>query len=249
VITAVFLRVLSASPDKKGVRLARLASELRGEQSANLPDVTSVDPSRFSALPGSPFAYWVPSEIQHPFRELPTFEPALAEARQGLATADDFRFLRAYWEVEASEEQTPWKSFTKGGAYGLYYYDLSLVIRWGDDGRELKAWTGSLYGGSHWSRLVKNTDYYLRSGITWPLRTHSFSPRPLPENSIFSVRGYAAFPRSVSREFLLGLCGSSLFDYLFRTGLGRDEHPEFIVGTLKPGSCTAAVWGAIDGPS
>src|SRR5712692_2873677 len=61
--------------------------------------VHAVDPASFSQVPGSPFAYWVSERIRQLFTELPPFESEGRTVKQGLATADDFRFVRAWWEI------------------------------------------------------------------------------------------------------------------------------------------------------
>jgi hypothetical protein len=124
-----------------------------------------------------------------------------------------------------------WFPFAKGGSYSPYYSDLSLVVNWKLDGGELKAWAGSLYGGSHWSRIIKNTDYYFESGLTYPLRTSRFSPQVLPYGTIISVRGSGIYGDNLSS--FLGILASAPFDYLIKILLGRDEHPQFDMGDIN----------------
>ena len=89
-----------------------------------------VEPSSFALVPNSPMCYWVSDRIRSLFAELPAFESDGRTAKQGLATADDFRFVRAWWEVPRdsegrSKEDTlsgkRWVPFAKGGAYSPYY--------------------------------------------------------------------------------------------------------------------------------
>ena len=61
----------------------------------NPSDVYSVNPTSFRQVPNIPFAYWVSERILGIFTELPSFEGNGRTVKQGLATADDFRFLRA----------------------------------------------------------------------------------------------------------------------------------------------------------
>src|SRR5262245_17163922 len=58
-----------------------------------------LDPQSFRQVPSSPFAYWVSERVRRLFSELPPFESEGRTVKQGLATADDFRFVRAWWEV------------------------------------------------------------------------------------------------------------------------------------------------------
>jgi hypothetical protein len=171
------------------------------------------------------------------------------------ATADDFRFLRAVWEpplasfarISSSDSSRTWPSFAKGGAARKFYLDLSLVINWGNDGRELKAFAETTPGTTHWSRNIRSTEFYFEPGITWPLRAGKFSPQVLPKGSVFSVRGYSAFPNKGLELATLALFASSAFDYIYKVALGRFAFPEFIVGVLQ-----AMPWPALNstaGPS
>ncbi len=206
---------------------------------------------KYLAPPGSPFAYWVSERIRRLFTELPPFEGEGRTAKQGLATADDFRFIRAWWEVPpekiltGSPDTTPeefrrmtfegkrWGPFAKGGAYSPYYADIHLVVNWERNGEEMKAWADPLYGNSGWSRIIKSVDFYFRPGLTGPLRAGRFAPSILPSGSIFSVRGYAILASPGNLEVLSGLGNSASFDFIFKVLLGRFEFPEFIVGVLQ----------------
>lgn len=215
-----FLRLLSE--EDKSQALFEACSNLRsGLQDAN---TTELEPSAFNAIPGKPFAYWVSDAVRNTFQALEPFESNGRTVRVGLQTSDDFRFVRAWWEPADNKEVKKWLTFAKGGSFSPYYYDQPLVINWLDDGKELKAFPPS---------VVRNPEFFFRAGITWPLRARRFSPQPLPSESVFSVRGYSAFPASGLEMATLSLLASSPFDYLFKTALGRFGYPEFIVGILQ----------------
>jgi len=215
-----FLRLLSEN--EKAQSLQDACSKVRsGEQD---PSLIELDPSAFNAIPGKPFAYWVSDAVRNTFRALDPFEGDDRTVRVGLQTSDDFRFLRVWWEPTAIKERKRWVTFAKGGKFSPYYFDQPLVINWLDGGREMLAFPPS---------VVRNPEYFFRAGITWPLRARRFSPQPLPAGSVFSVRGYSAFPAPKLELTTLALLASSPFDYLFKTALGRFGYPEFIVGILQ----------------
>jgi hypothetical protein len=56
----------------------------------------------FDAIPGSPWVYWITPKLRQLFETLPRLG-RIAQPRQGLATADNFRFLRYWWEMETSQ--------------------------------------------------------------------------------------------------------------------------------------------------
>ena len=93
----LFIRLLNQND--KGEALARRIAALR-EGLAD-EDVYAVNPESFRQVPNTPFCYWVSERIRRLFKELPPFESDGRTVKQGLATADDFRFVRAWWEVPA----------------------------------------------------------------------------------------------------------------------------------------------------
>jgi hypothetical protein len=147
-----FIRLLA--DEEKGAALADSIRALQRGEAA--PAIFPIAPETFSMVPGSPFAYWVSDRIRRLFVELPPFEGNGRTIKQGLATADDFRFVRAWWEVDPARtvtgtaETTPdefraqtcagkkWVPFAKGGEYSPYYADVHLVVNWGNDGEELR---------------------------------------------------------------------------------------------------------------
>lgn len=215
-----FLRLLGE--DDKSAALLTACQALRqgGEDHRNF----EIAPESFDAVPGKPFAYWVSDDIRGIFKRLPRFEGDGRTVRVGLQTSDDFRFLRNWWEVDRDEITPKWRPFAKGGAFSPFYADVHLSINWMNDGAELIAFPLC---------VIRNPDYYFRSGITWPLRAHRFSPQLMPAGCVFSVRGYSAFPAEGCELATLALFSSAAFDYIFKTALGRFGYPEFIVGVLQ----------------
>ena len=215
-----FLRLLGE--DDKSAALLTACQTLRqgGEDHRNF----EIAPESFDAVPGKPFAYWVSDEIREIFKRLPPFEGDGRTVRVGLQTSDDFRFLRDWWEIDCDESAPKWRPFAKGGAFSPFYADVHLSINWMDGGAELIAFPLC---------VIRNPDYYFRSGITWPLRAHRFSPQLMPAGCVFSVRGYSAFPADGCELSTLALFSSAAFDYIFKTALGRFGYPEFIVGVLQ----------------
>ena len=158
----------------------------------------------FDAVPGKPFAYWVSDAVRNVFTALSSLEAGERTARQGLTTAEDFRFLRAWWETDSAA----WFGFAKGGAFSRFYADVYLLTNWANDGSEIKAGICQRYpylnGNAEF--VAKNTQYYLRPGLTWPRRTQGgLSMRALPAGCIFADKGPAAFVDNNDPDELLAL--------------------------------------------
>jgi DNA-binding transcriptional MerR regulator len=224
---AIFIGLLKAQD--KAAALREAVRALRAGQPA--ATTHTVAPESFQQIPGSPFAYWVSKSVRRVFSQFSQFEDGNRVVRQGLATADDFRFLRLW--IETSPLTAPiWPPFAKGGEYSPFYFDLPLAINWKDSGASLKAQVLQRYGS--YGKRVYGELFYFRPGLTWPLRAAAFSPQARPAGSIFSVRGYSIISENDSSlDSLIGFCSSRIFDHLFKLLLGRDGFPEFIVGILQ----------------
>lgn len=221
----LFLRVLEQADKATALREAV-------QQGSNS---FKVDPVSFAQVPGSPFAYWVSDRIRRLFKELPPFESEGRTVKQGLATADDFRFVRAWWEIPESGFRVKWFPFAKGGAYSPFYADIHLVVNWEDGGKEDKAYIIQRYPylNGDAGYVAKNTDFYFRPGLTWPLRGKWFSAQAVPSGCIFSVAGKMAFPEQVDLPFFLALFNSSVFDGLMKIHAGSAGGVQFEVGLVQ----------------
>ncbi|MCS7166361.1 MAG: BREX-1 system adenine-specific DNA-methyltransferase PglX [Gemmatales bacterium] len=68
------------------------------EASALDPAVFRYRQADFDAIPGSPWVYWITPGLRRLFQTLPKLGD-VAAVRPGLTTADNFRFVRFWWEV------------------------------------------------------------------------------------------------------------------------------------------------------
>ena len=186
---STFIRLLKDSD-----RADALAATLRASRAgASDRRIFAVSPSDFDAIPRAPVAYWMTPSLRRLFTDLPSLEGNGAEVRVGTQTGDDFRFIRAFWEVDprriarSAQEALKgrrWSPFAKGGEYSPYWSDIHLVVDWERDGERLRDYSGS---------RVQNSQYFFHPGLTWPVRTASgFAPRILPAGCAFGHKGPAA---------------------------------------------------------
>ncbi|MGI8683901.1 MAG: Eco57I restriction-modification methylase domain-containing protein, partial [Acidimicrobiales bacterium] len=190
---ATFIRLLREAPDRRPQALTEVCAHARaGEDDGR---VFRVAPAAFDAVPGSPMAYWVSPDIRRLFTDFPSLEGHGADVRVGLQTGDDFRFVRAFWEVDPARiartrEETfadkRWVPFAKGGEYSPFWSDIHLVVDFERDGEQLRRFPGA---------RPQNLQYFFRPGLTWPRRTASgFSPRVMPSGCAFADKGPAVIP-------------------------------------------------------
>jgi hypothetical protein len=164
----------------------------------------------FDSIDGSPLAFNRLSLVGPLFRNNPKLDPSYASAVQGLATADDPRFVRCWWETPTEMDglESRWQRFAKGGIYSRFYADLYLKVFWKDDGASLRNFEQS---------VIRNPDFYFRPGLTWPRRTaKGLSVRRLPAGSIFADKGPGIFAKNNEAEdYLLAITNSRVFEFLF----------------------------------
>jgi len=186
-VHSVFIN-LTDSPDKAG----QLALEISDGLSSK--NVFWVKQTEFNHIPGSPLAYWADSVIRRCFAKFPSLASLNAEVKQGLGTTDDFRFVRATWEVSPGSigVQNRWSFYAKGGESNDFYSDIHLVVNWADKGKEVYAFNGIPFGGA--GAPIRNPSFYFKPGLTYTSYTNKgFSPRVLPSGCIFTTAGMAIF--------------------------------------------------------
>ncbi|MGV8073349.1 MAG: Eco57I restriction-modification methylase domain-containing protein [Syntrophobacteraceae bacterium] len=220
----------------KGGRLLEMARSL-GETGSYL-----VNPASFRMVPNTPFAYWVSDRVRQAFVDHPLFEADGRTAKQGLATADDFRFLRLWWEVPNRSLQETWLPFAKGGEYSPYYADVHLVVNWAGDGAEVRNFADPKSGKTY-SR-PQNMDFYLRPGLTWTRRTQKgLSLRIMSRGCVFGDKGPAVFVGDDSPILLLSLLGimnSSIFRRFVELQMAFGSYEVGVVQRVPIPSCLSA---------
>ncbi len=148
--------------------------------------------------------------------------------KQGLATADNNRFLREWWEVEhdkikfdaksipdAVESGKKWFPYNKGGSFRRWYGNYDYVVNWENDGQEIRNFVDDK--GKQRS-VVRNPSHYFKEAITWSDITSSkFSLRYRNFGSIHDVKGMEAFEKSNDNlSYILGLLNTKVGDYIFK---------------------------------
>jgi hypothetical protein len=211
----IFIRAVDAPVDNKSRALLDAA-----QGHGNARSLFSVEPASFASVPTSPFSYWVSDRIRGLFSNLPRFESSGRIARHGLATHDDFRWLRLVWEVPPFPSGA-WAPMAKGGAFSPTYSDIHLVLLWGPLGRWLKA---SKEDRLRRGEITENNSklwsesHYFRPGLTWARRSQrGLGIRAMAEGCIFADKGPAAFVESDRADELLALLAittSMAFRYL-----------------------------------
>lgn len=164
------------------------------------------DAEAFKQIPGTPIAYWLGKGANGSF-EVGRPLAKIAKTRKGMFTGNNDLFLRQWYEVSASLIDIDYKFYSKGGPYRRWYGNRDYVVRWKDDGKEIKAFPGS---GN-----INESDYF-RSCLCWSLITSGdISFRALnTDEYVMGDAGPACYPNPEMYWYLLGLLNSSAIQLL-----------------------------------
>ncbi|MCZ8370026.1 MAG: BREX-1 system adenine-specific DNA-methyltransferase PglX [Porphyrobacter sp.] len=149
------------------------------------------DPQLFLDGDLNAFSYWLPQGIASARKVGRKLREDGVEVKQGIATGDNFRFLRLFPEVSPEKIYRIWHPYSKGGEYSPFFYDTHLLVSWGNKWQEFFNGNTTVFS----CLVTKNAEKYLnRPGLTYPTRTSSkFGPRAMPAGSIFDTKGSAIF--------------------------------------------------------
>lgn len=205
--------------DFKGGMSIQRQKVLEAIENKNCGYFYEAEQSDFSRIPGSPIAYWASKNFFEMFRK-GTLLGNLADSKQGLATADNNRFLREWYEVdfckikfdcktldEAKESGFKWFPYNKGGEFRKWYGNNDYIVNWENDGFEIKHFFDSK--GKLRSR-PQNLNYMFRSSVSWSDITSSTNAfRYKPYGNLFDISGMSFFPKR-NTNYLLALCNTKL---------------------------------------
>ena len=196
------------SPSDK-IRTERLRRAVQAVEMGD--DCYELSRSRIREMPDCAFLGDLSNRLLEAFRH-PLGE--VAPAKQGLATADNERFLRQWFEVstdrsymracdreDALASEARWFPHNKGGEYRKWWGNQDYVINWQDDGRELWDFRPR--------SVIRNPDCYFRPCVSWSnVSSGEPSFRLYEASSIFSHVGQAVFPAESERLKVLSYANS-----------------------------------------
>lgn len=182
------------------------------------------DADIFKQIPGTPIAYWASDALVESFTKGRRLD-AVATPRQGLATSDNGRFLRKWWEVapsntsrdcsgrpEAKQSGSRWFPIIRGGSYRKWWGDYDEVVNWFDDGREMKEAILSKYTYlSTPDFVIKNQNDYFKPAVSWSKISSSLASfRFAPRGMLFEVAGACLFAEPNELRYIQAFCNCSI---------------------------------------
>jgi len=234
-----------SNAEARAANAIRLVDYIRDPKDFPSPPLEKVQELRqeeYEAFDETPFFVGVPREV---------FETAsgslrvrdVARGRQGLATADDRRFLAGVAEAfqgldkvvnrselagtlsagERSEgiaaSRPHWVPFAKGEGFADYWRDVRVAIDWSQESVAELLRRDKLPAGTSRRPRFQNRRFYFRPGLTYSVVSSGrISARLLPQGWIFGHKGSAVFveDEATSEPFLLGYLNSALATYFMK---------------------------------
>lgn len=187
----------------------------------------------FSKIPGSPVAYWVSEKIFDCFANFEKIDD-VANPRQGLATGNNEKFLRLWYEVSNEdikfdavslddffETNRKYIPYNKGGSFRKWFANMEFIIRFD---RKHYGILGTV--GNH----LPSRDFYFKESITWSKVTSGgLSMRYIPHGSAFDVAGCSIFcDRNIM--YMLGFVNSCVMQNLMNV---LSQTLNYEVGSVK----------------
>ena len=211
----VYLRLVEGRDEIEKAQLLREAAtnsahDLRFETSA----------ATLAVIPGRPVVYWASQQMLNVFATgAPLGE--ITEAKVGLQTGDNERFLRQWFEVSAGRSYmrardredakasgARWFPYNKGGEFRRWCGNQDYVINWEGDGSELCDFRPR--------SVIRNPEFYFRPCVSWSnISSGSPSFRHFDERFMFDQKGQALFSTSNKvADYLLSFLNSSIAEML-----------------------------------
>ena len=211
-------------PNKKGsyIRLVDYNNaQWKEKEFFNKENYYKTNQKDFEKIPSSPIAYWVSDKVREIFEKCQKLGD-VGEAKQGLATADNDRFLRLWNEVnynkigfgmsnsqEAIESQKKWFLCDKGGEFKKWYGNNNIIVNWENDGYEMKNFKKA---------VIRNPQYYFKKGLTWStISSSDCSFRYSAKGHLFETKGSNYFPKNEENfYYLFGFLNTKLVNKILK---------------------------------
>lgn len=220
--TAFILRNAQASGKGTYLRFVDISGDANQAEACNKASIGSAeyrytaDQRDFEQIPGSPIVYWLSDAMRTTFTKGKPLEE-VAKPRQGLATADNNRFIRQWFETswnrisfhctsheDAVESKAKWFPYNKGGEFRKWYGNQDYVVNWENGGIELFAFKPR--------SVIRNPQFYFQPAVSWSNVSSGVpSFRLYPNGFVFSHVGDCLFAgKQEDRLKLLSICNAEI---------------------------------------
>lgn len=166
----------------------------------------------FEKIPGCPIGYWVSEKVSKAFESSCIGDKMIT--REGMATADNDRFLRLWHEVSLNhismfnKTSDKWYPYNKGGGFRKWFGNREYLVNWSNDGYDIKhnidPTTGRIRSHNY------NGEYAFKKCGTWSaISSGTFAIRYCEEGFLWDSKGASGFSDNYL-EYIIGLLNSKV---------------------------------------
>lgn len=203
-------------PAQNGGIYYRLAEGNNSSEKENMflhkeNEYSGISQTDFGRVTGNPIGYWISDCFANTFKNNTLDSSSII--RQGLATGDNLRFIRLWFEIsnvsfercctsieEANKLNIKWMPYNKGGSPRKWSGNYDYVIAFDRD--NINALSNS---GNH----LPSKNFYFKKALTWSaLASSSFAIREHIAGSIFSNAGMVCITPESSYNYIMGFANS-----------------------------------------
>ena len=218
------------------VRLVDFCYSRRGrkiEEFFNQKNRYIVDQKNFEKIPGYLIDYWISPALFKAFDGTKISD--FGTAKVGIGSGNTDYFLKIWYEISfdsisfeaTSRENIKYAPINKGGGFRKWYGNNVYIIKWIEDGQELKNYCDK--NGNKLS-YPRNLDFQLKESLTWgDISSGDFSLRYSPKGYFFSDVGNSLFVYDDDKKwYILAFGNTKLFNQMTKL-LNQTMH-------FKPGN-------------
>jgi hypothetical protein len=191
--------------------------------SDNTPNRFTILQGKFLTVPFQPIVYWIADEFFDLLSKGAKLG-SIASIRKGLATLNNGRFIKFFWEIPLSTRR--WAQLAKAGFNARWAGGSNRLVEWQNDGIRVKENVSRAYDGAHWSKEVRSPELYFSPGLCYSIMSQGSLSVRLLRSEIFENKTGAIF----GADHLLPLLNTRPVTYMLRI---LSSGIEFNTGTLE----------------
>lgn len=169
-------------------------------------------PGSFGVVPKLPLVFWWTEEDLELYTKF-ALMGEVSPARQGLATANNARFLRLPWEPDFGKLAGKWYPYVKGGEDREWLEPTTSLVLWKHQGLEIN----HFFKNGKLASRPQNQEFYNRVGVAFTKIGASFKARAYWRESIFDVAGSSVFPETGEIDSVTAMLNSSRAKYILES--------------------------------
>ena len=185
-------------------------TELEYSEKGNTIFYPHIPQDQFEKIPGNPIAYWVSDRVIEAFEKEECFNE-YGCPKVGMQTSNNDYFLKKWFEINYIEfpktkEDKKWLKYLKGGSFRRWYGNLEYLLKYNNDGQELKMTKNATLLDEKFLEIEK---------CTWnDIASKSFNCRIAPPDTFYDLAGHCCFPSQENKFSLLSFLNSIVFNNL-----------------------------------